>query len=751
MELTRRDFIKITGASTAGAVLFNGCAAPEKEMTIESPARLPEDTVTSFENWYASVCRQCDAGCGIIVRVVEGRAKKIEGNPDHPINRGKLCARGETAQQVLYHPDRIRTPLRRSGPRGSGQYHVITWDDALNELISRLKDQQTQNHTDTVVLATEPLRGLRATIASRFAKAYGASHLAYAPMEETVLQTAVQQVFGQEIYPFFDIQRANYILSFGANFLEPWISQVQYNMAYGEFRQGRRGQRGYLVQVEPRLSTTAANADEWIPITPGTEGVLALSIAYVLIAENLANTTAAQTMTGGAGAQALNAFRPDEAAKTTGVPAERITALARSLAQRRPSLILGGSGPASHTNGLFNLTAIYALNYLVDSVGKPGGVLVNTAPSIPELATRVKASSFLIWQRLAERIRTKQPQPVNLLLVHNANPLYGLPTAVDLGGGLKNVPVIVSFSSVMDETTAMADLILPDHTPLEDWGDDAADPGAGYETVGFQQPVVNPYYLTRSFTDVLLTVAAALEGATKQELPWATYRDALREQAQKLYSTNRGSVRAPDFETFWNGALQRGGWWDTQARTAQAAPRFPLLARQAVPARFEGKDKDYPFYFMVFQSMGLSDGRGANLPWLQMTPDPTTTVMWQTWVEMNPKTAEALGLQTNDIVLVESPAGRLEVPLYVYPAIPPDVVAMPTGQGHTYMGRYAERRGANPLSILAPITDQDTGALATGATRVRITKTGRQYRLPRLEGAVLAVQPEDYEVIQVTT
>ena len=748
MELSRRDFLKITGVSAAGTVLFAGCAAPEQKLVIESPLLIPEDTVNSFENWYASVCRQCPAGCGIIVRVVEGRAKKIEGNPDHPLNRGKLCARGQAGLQALYHPDRIRTPLRRSGPRGSGQYQIITWDDAIEELVSRLKDQRDQGNADAVVLATEPLRGLSAHIAGRFASTFGATHLAFEPLDQAVLRAAMKQVFGQERMPVFDIEHANYILSFGANFLEPWISQVYYSRLYGEFRQGDRP-RGYLVQVEPRLSATAANADEWLPINPGTEGSLALSVAHVLISEGLADPANARAMTDGRGAEALAAFRPEVVARQTGVSAERITALARQLGQKRPSLVLGGAGASAHTNGVSNLTAIYALNFLLGNVGKPGGVLLNPAPPTPELATQIPSSPLQQWQALAQRIRSKQPKPVNLLLVHNANPLYGLPSSVDLGGGLKNLPVIVSFSSFMDETTAMADMILPDHVYLESWGDDSPDPGIGYETVGFQQPAVNPFYQTRAFSDVLLTMAKALGGKTQQALPWDTYRDALREGAKKLYDLKRGSVRAPDFESFWNGALQRGGWGDTSASGSLRAtpPRLPL---QLAPASFAGDEKDYPFQFTIFPSVGLHDGRGAHLPWLQMTPDPTTTVMWQSWLEMNPKTAAAMGLSANDIVIVESPVGRLEAPLYVYPAIPPNVVAMPTGQGPTYMGRYAEGRGTNPLSILAPLTEAGTGALAWGATRVRILKTNRQYNLPKLEGDVPAREPEDYDIIQVT-
>ncbi len=749
MEVSRRDFIKITGASAAGAVLFNGCQVPEREMVLESPVRIPEDTINSFENWYASVCRQCGAGCGILVRVVEGRAKKIEGNPDHPLNQGKLCARGEAGLQALYHPDRIRTPLRRSGPRGSGQYQVITWDEAIAELVSRLDDQAKQSSADTVVIATEPTHGLSAHILNTFARNYGATLMAHEPLEHTALYAAFKNLFGQERAPHFDIQRAASVLSFGANFLEPWLSQVNYSRQYGEFRQGGRS-RGHLVQVEPRLSMTAANADDWVPINPGTDGVLAMAIAHVLITERLADATAVQAMTGGAGADALAAFRPEEAEKITGVKVDKIKELARGLAAKSPSLVIGGSGPAGHTNGLFNITAIYALNFLLGNIGKSGGVQFNPAPPTPELAANLPATPMRTWGQLASRIQNKQPKPVNLLLVHNANPLYSLPPTLGFGNGLKNIAVIVSFSSFMDETTAMADLILPDHSYLESWGEDSPDPGVGYQAVGLQQPTVEPSYSTRSFMDVILALAKGLGEKTRSGLPWDDYKGALEDIGKKLFALNRGSVRAPDFASFWHGALQRGGWWDTQSSPTLPNPRPPALSRQMSLPGFEGSDTEYPFYLHVYASNSLYDGRGAHLPWLQMTPDPMTTVSWQTWVEINPKTASQMGFKEGDIVIVESPAGKLEVPVYVYPAIPPNVVAIPTGQGHSSMGRYGERRGANPFLILSSKTEESTGAMAWGATRVRISKTGKSYRLPKLEGSVLAVEPDDYKVVEIT-
>ena len=149
--------------------------------------------------------------------------------------------------------------------------------------------------------------------------------------------------------------------------------------------------------------------------------------------------------------------------------------------------------------------------------------------------------------------------------------------------------------------------------------------------------------------------------------------------------------------------------------------------------QFEGDQSAYPFHLYPYPSIVLTDGRGANLPWLQEAPDPMTTARWGTWVELNPVTAASLGVSDDDVVRVISPYGQLEAPVVVYPGIRPDVVAIPVGQGHRDYGRFAERRGSNPLALVAPVTDPATGALAWGATRVRLEPTGRKQTLARLE------------------
>jgi anaerobic selenocysteine-containing dehydrogenase len=303
---------------------------------------------------------------------------------------------------------------------------------------------------------------------------------------------------------------------------------------------------------------------------------------------------------------------------------------------------------------------------------------------------------------------------------------------------MEHVQFIASFSNFMDETTAMADLILPDQVPMEGWGDDVSDPGPGYESIAIQQPVVMPFVDVRSFGDVLLATAEGLGDSMTKGLAWNTMKDAIRVSAQELYKLNRGSIQQyPSFEEFWVGILQRGGWWDTKATSkASTKAKVDKIPGNAEP-QFKENVAEYPYHLLPFMSHAMGDGRDAHLPWLQATPDPITTAVWSTWIELNPNTAKELDAREGDILKVTSPKGSIEAQVYVNPAAPPRVVSIPMGQGHTEMGRYAKGIGSNVMNILDAVSDADTGALAWGATRVNLTLTGRRSRVPKFEGMVV--------------
>ncbi len=750
--MRRRDFLKLTASSAIGAVLFQACSigdgVPEREFRLQSPRNIPEDALFGTDAWYASVCNGCPAGCGVIVRVFEGRAKKIEGNPNHPINQGAICPRGQAMLQDLYHPDRIQTPLRRTGERGSGAFSAISWDEALDELVTRITELRDAGRTNEMLMVTEPLSGSLRRVADLFMTGQDGQRQSFETLDQSVLREAVRRVFGATQVPTFDLENARFALTFGADFLHTWISPVQLARKFGAFRQGRPEVRGVLYHVEPRLSGTAATADRWIPVQPGTEGILAQGIARAIIDDGLASDSAMNAYARGGGPAQLPAV--EDAAAASGVSPDIIRDIARRFATEGPSIAFGGGTAAAQSNGLFNLTEIYALNLLADNVNAEGGVRLNAdwPDALADLQPDVPLS-FTAWNDVLQRMRSGDPAPVSLLLLHEANPVYGLPDAVDVAGALANIPAIISFSRYLDETTAFADLVLPDNTALESWGSVVPMPAPGFPTVGFQQPVVLPFYETRAFGDVLLSVAEELGGDVLEALPWTTFQDVVREDAERLREAGQGNIAATDPEGFWVELLQTGVWMNEAAEPPDAQPAEPVSA-EVVEPEFSGAEDEYPFSLYPFQSPALRAGEYANLPWLQALPDPITTATWSTWVEINPGLAREMDLETDDIVRLVTPQGSAEVPVYVNPAAPPDVIAVPMGQGHRFYGRYAEGRGINPLDLAPVEIDAGAGSLAWAATRVRLEPTGRTRRIPVFEGQHVPETPEDYRVIRLT-
>ncbi|MDE2837475.1 MAG: molybdopterin-dependent oxidoreductase [Chloroflexota bacterium] len=736
MPLTRRQFLKWAGVTSIGAVVFNGCRVPDHEIQVQSPVEMPEDLVTGRDNYYATAAQLGMASEGLLVRVMEGRAKKIEGNPDHPVNTGKHGIRAEALLQALYHPDRIKHPLIRIAK--GGPFVEIGWDDGIRELV-RILNGRDQGE---VLLATPLLRGRVADVVKAFADGSGVRLQGFDPLGcESVVREALRQLYGQNTQPDFDIAHASYILNFGADFLGTWVNPTHFSRGYGEFRQGAGRSRGRLVHVGARYSTTAAAADHWVYATPGSEGLLAMAIAYTIIDEGTADADAASALTGGQGARALQAFAPDSVAWQTGVDAHVITELAHELADshNRPALVIGGGPSAAQENGLFNMIAVYALNALVGSVNRPGGLVFNPEP----VSGRIRTTSLRDWKQTLADMRSGD---ITAVLVRDADLAYGLPGELDARGALRSVETIVSFSSFLDETSELADLILPCHTPLEEWGTDEPNPGPGYTTVGFQQPAVRPFHETWSFGDVLLSAGSELG---LSDLPGADMREAVRSLAMELHERKRGSVVQPTFVEFWKRTLERGGWWDIRATADGSRPELPALPSRP-PNVSPADSKRYPLHLVPFEGIGVGAGQYAHLPWAQSAPDPITSAVWDTWVELNPHTADELGLKNNDVVIVESSTGRtIRVPVYINPATPPSVAAVPMGQGHRAFTSYAARRGANVLDILEPAEDAETGAFAWGATRVRVSGTTRTRVVPKLEGIEPARQLHGEELIYV--
>ena len=727
-----------------GAVLFAGCRIPEQEFQVESPALLPEDLVDGMDLHYATLARSGGRTESVLVRVMEGRAKKVEGNPDYPMSRGKHSAQAEAVLQEVYHPDRVDGPLARTGVRGEGRWEPISWDNAIDQIVDNLR--KSESDPAKVALITDPIRGHLGYVVEQFSKGYGARHLSFDSLDDSGLKEVIKRVFGQDQMPAFDIKNSKYILSFGADFLGSWLAPVNYSWQYGEFRQGGH-YRGTLVQVEPRLSLTAANADEWVPVTPGTEGMLALSLISIIINEGLADPVDIRQVESLVSRDFMSAFSPDRVENSIGIPADKIRRIAREFASDQPALALAGGLAGAQTNGVFNMTSVYLLNVLVGNIGKPGGVIFNPSPALSTVKGFCDTNPYSDTQKLAEDMKHGA---INIALIRGANPVYGTPGSLQFGDALNEIPFVVSFSSFLDETAQYADLVLPDRTSIESWGDDVPDPGPGYQTIALQQPVVVPFADSLAFGDVLLTIVDELGIRQKTGLPWQDMRSALKDGADRLFELKRGEINAGSSEEFWLGILQRGGWWDTKALADGGFTVTPQASLSPSEPTFSGDVNRYPFHLLPFHSNSVGDGVGSHLPWLQSMPDPLVTAVWSTWIELNTDRANELGIREGDIILVESPHGSIEALAYLHPATPPDRVSVPFGQGHSAYGRYAEGLGTNVMDLLDPNSKSENGALAWGSAKVSISKTGRRSRVPKFEGTVDAVQLAGHPVVEVT-
>jgi anaerobic selenocysteine-containing dehydrogenase len=390
------------------------------------------------------------------------------------------------------------------------------------------------------------------------------------------------------------------------------------------------------------------------------------------------------------------------------------------MTAQRPAVAMIGGTPLAHTNGMFSALAVNALNTVLGSVESPGGVFFT-----PEFAPAGTSAASTAINKVAE-------SGIKLLLVDSVNPVFATPAAWKIREALQTIPYIVSFGNFIDETSVLSDLILPDHSFLESWVEGMPESGSKTAVVGFAPPVMAPLHDTRSTPDVLLDVGRRLKKPLN--LPWQNFEAMLRTEIEKLPKAD------------WT-ALQRQGGWFGEAPVSSSAGRSQTASAAKTPAftepQFDGDPGQYPFHFLPYPSHAFLDGSLAHLPLMQELPDPLSSAVWSSWVEINEQAAEKLGIHQGDIVEIASQHGTLQVPAFPSPGIAPDVLAMPVGQGHETYTRYASGRGENPIRILAPVVETDTGSLAWAATRVRITRIGNaDGRLVLIGGSLREYPPE---------
>ncbi len=683
--MDRRNFLRILAATGAG--LASGCDSRKAEKLIPYLEQ-PQEIVTGIAKYYATTCRECPAGCGMLVRTREGRAVKLEGNPDDPLTGGALCARGQAALQGLYNPDRPAAPLMR-GP--DGKLRETSWEEALAALKSTLAE------ASNAAFLTGETADSDAELTARFARTLGARpplnlHL----YGETPMALAAGSLFGLNTVPEYRPQQADLLVSLGADFAETWGNPVSMTAGFTRMHAYHEGKLGKGIYIGPRQSMTATICDEWVRLAPGREAAALRVIADEMLVDPVwIDTATAQR------AQQLLAQMPvPQAEAAVGNASPALRRVGRELRRASSPLVLAsGLGADSVTTHALAMFATWL-------TGGAGDTMTFPRPARPVRGHPTATVTELIDEAAGGG--------VDVLLIHESNPAFLLPGKAD---ALADAPLIICFSTQYDETAALADLVFPIDHPLESWGFHV--PAAG--RIGIIQPAMRPVFDTRAFGDILLALAHDLPQIPGGTLPWKNNREFVEARLAQL----RVSASPSLDEIKRSGGLER----------PSAPAEINLKSNAAIPgaATFAigGEHAGTPALF--FPHPYIYDGRGADKPWLQEVPETSTSIAWGSWAEINPETASALGLQRGDAVKLTREGNEITVPVLVTPQMMPGIVAVPIGQGHTELGRWAKGRGANPLKlaefgaspILAGLHLQTAAVPGGGAP---ITASGSQYQ-----------------------
>lgn len=578
MILARREFLKLLGVA-AGTVGVGACDGRWRvpDRLVELAQRGPG--LESFKN---TVCGLCQSGCGLTVRLVDGLPVGLRGNPRHPLNRGGLCPVGQAGLEVLYAPDRLTTPLRRTT---DGGYEEIDWETALGEITGRLTDLAAAGRGHRLAVLTEEPGRLFNDLAGRFTHALGSPNFAHLGDGAAL---GYQLTQGVAEVPGFDLGESDLVLSFGLDLFEDGEAPLHAIAALVGARE--TAERAQLLQVTTRLSPSATKANERCTILPGTYAAFALGVAHVLVREGAydegfvrEHTFGFDDFTDADGRQRLGFRRllleryyPDRVASLCGCEPGIVIAMARRLARAARPVALAGGEAALGSNATWTVMAVHSLNALLGAFDRPGGVVLPppiALTPLETLATPEPGGEGSLFRRqggagmlgvdpveaLAAAGEAEAP-PVEVLLIAGANPVYDSPAGQRLRQAMERIPLVVALAPFLDETAAAADLVLPTPTFLEGWQGTTTPGGTAFSTVGVSPPVVEPLFETRHSADVLLELGRRVGGAVAAALPWASYEDYLRHRVEGLVISAQGSVISGSFEESWVHFLEERGW-----------------------------------------------------------------------------------------------------------------------------------------------------------------------------------------------
>lgn len=733
MKVDRRSFLSFVIGGAAGTALT------------PLPWKLTDDLSIWSQNWpwtpvpprgettyVASTCTLCPGGCGISVRKVDDRVVKVEGLKGHPVNDGGICPLGLAGVQLLYSPTRVRTPLKKV----NGAWREIAWDTAIAEIAARLKELRAKGEPQTVAWVSDSDRGTVAELCKRFLTVYGSPNFIRAPSIQDSYELALYLTQGQRAVAGFDLANATYVLSFGSGIIEGWGAPPYLFRAKAAMQQ----KGGTIAQLEGRLSKTAAKADRFIPIKPGTEGALALGLIHVILKEGLYRKDILQNQTLGGDALkklAGDAFAPEAVASVTGVEAKAIVDLAKAFAgAKKPLAICGRGNGRQEAGNAQEFLAVHFLNALMGSVNTAGGVIAVPEPDYidwpePEMdaiaskgmqQARVDGAggkdfplSRYLLNRLPEAIGAGASSPVQALFVNGANPAYSLMDTAKVEKAFKKIPLIVSFSAFMDETAAMAHYILPNHVYLERFEDVPAAQGFPRPVIGLMKPVIQPLFNTRHTGDAVIQLAKAVGGNVASAFGWDSYEACLEESLGDKWDGLKE-------EGYWVDAKFSPAAFETKSKKFEFAnaeiTQLPGYAALKAP----GDEKTFPLTLVPFDTLRLAGGAVGAPPFLVKSLEETLLVKNDGFVEINPADAQKLGLIDGADAVLSTPKGSARVKVSVSEGIMPGLAAMVRGLGHTAYDRFLAGKGVNIHSLMGSVEAPGTGFESAWGVRAQLTK-----------------------------
>src|SRR5882672_1500372 len=706
-EPSRRDFLKLIGAGAAFAAA--GCARKPVEKILPY-IKLPEETIPGKAVWYASTCGECPASCGILVKTREGRPIKLEGMAEHPLNRGGLCARGQASIMNLYDPDRLKGPVAVN--RQNGDANATTWGTLDARVLKALRDSRQSGGKVVLLTGTSTSPTGRALVNDFLAAFPSGTHVVYDAVSSDAIAKGMELSYGQRLIPRYRLDKADLILTLGADPLGTFLSPPEFNRDFSSRRKPEAGSMTKLVAIEPILTLTGTNADVRHRVRPDHLLGVALALAHELHVRNPRAPMSGNAVVGGA----LRDYPADGMERDAGLKPGTLTALADELwANRGKSLVMAGaqSAPPAHAVALQ-----IAANLLNAALGNDGVTVDTTTPSQQAMGSEEAVLS------LVDRMNAGD---VQVLLVHNVNPVYSLPAALHFDTAMARVPMVVSFADRVDETARRADFVAPRNHYLENWNDH--EPRVGVRSLA--QPAIAPLYDTRAFQDTLLTWGRAL-GQGPLATVTGTWHDYLREAWRKDVYPKANA--AAGFDLFWEGALREGlltsrgesGNGSVGAFRPAALSEIPAETAAAPPSRDE-------LSLVLYTPVTLYDGRSGNNAWLQELPDPVSKIDWDNFVAIAPSRAKQLGISDYemkaDVVEVDVGHAKMELPVHVQPGLHPDVIAIAVGYGRTAAGRVGNKVGQNAFAAV-----QATGGrFGWSGIPARLRKTGRMVPLACLQ------------------